>query len=75
MDQLIKQPFSIEGNIHIYIHIWHNLAKNEVEDHKCGAQLGLESAKIPNLDELLEIWRIWRDFLGYYLCLGFSIPF
>ena len=72
---LIKQPLSIEGKIHIYIRIWHKLAKNEIEDHKCDAQLGLESANYPNLDELLEIWRIWRGFLGYYLCLGFFIPF
>ena len=55
MDQLIKQPLAIEGKSHIYICIWHKLAKNEIEDHKCDAQLGLESANYPNLDELLEI--------------------
>ena len=65
MDQLIKQPLSIEGKIHIYIRIWHKLAKNELEDHKCNVQLGLESAHYPNIGELLEIWKIWRDFLGY----------
>ena len=75
VDQLIKQPFSIKGKIHINIRILHKLAKNEIEYHKCDSQLGLESANYPNLDELLEIWKIWRDFLGYYLCLGFSIPF
>ena len=63
VDHLIKQPFYIEWNIHIYIRIWHKLAKNEIEDHKYGAQLGLESANYPNLDELLEIWKIRRDFL------------
>ena len=65
VDQLIKQPFAIEGKIHIYIRICHKLAKNEIEDHKCDAQLRLESANYPNLDELLEIWKISRYFLGY----------
>ena len=58
VDQLIKQPFAIEGKIHIYIHIWHMLVKNEIEDHKCTFQLGLEFSNYPNLDELLEIWKI-----------------
>ena len=65
MDQLIKQPLAIEGNIHVYIRIWHKLAKNELEDHKCNVQLGLESADYPNIGKLLEIWKIWRDFLRY----------
>ena len=30
VDRLIKQPLSIEGKIHIYIRIWHKLAKNEI---------------------------------------------
>ena len=64
-DQLIKQPLAIEGKIHIYIRIWHKLVKNELENHKCDAQLGFESANYPNIEELLEIWKIWRDFLGY----------
>ena len=65
VDRLIKQPFVVEGKIHIYIHFWHKLAKNEIEDHKCNAQLGIESASYPNIEELLRIWKIWRDFLGY----------
>ena len=65
VDQLIKQPLAIEGNIYVYIHIWHKLAKNELEDHKCNAQLRLEYANHPHIGELLEIWKIWRDFLGY----------
>ena len=44
VDQLRKQAFDIEGKIHIYIRIWHKLAKNVIEGHKCDAQLGLESA-------------------------------
>ena len=31
VDQLIKQPFTVEGKIHIYIRFWHKLAKNEIE--------------------------------------------
>ena len=64
IDRLIKQPLAIEGKIHIYICSWHKLAKNEIEDHKCDSH-GLESTNYPNLDELLEIWKIWRDFLRY----------
>ena len=65
VDWLIKQPFAVEGKIHIYICFWNKLAKNEIEDHKCNAQLGIESANYPDIEELLRIWRIWRDFLGY----------
>ena len=65
VDQLIKQPFVVEGKIHIYILFWHKLAKNEIEDHKCNAQLGIESASYTDIEELLCIWKIWRDFLGY----------
>ena len=65
VDRLIKWPFTVEGKIHIYIHFWHKLDKNEIEDHKCNAQLGIESASYPDIEELLRIWRIWRDFLGY----------
>ena len=74
MDRIIKQPLSIEGKIHIYIRIWHKLAKNEMDNHKCDAQLGLKSANYPNIQELLEIWRIWRYFLGYQLYLGLFYP-
>ena len=42
MDQLIRQPLDIEGKIHIFIRIWHKLAKNEMENFKCDAQLGFE---------------------------------
>ena len=65
MDQLIKKPLAIEGNIHIFICIWHKIQKNEMENFKCDAQLGFESANYPNIDELLGIWTRWRDFLGY----------
>ena len=44
VDQLIKQPFAVEGKIHIYIRFWHKLAKNEIEDHQSNAQLGIEYA-------------------------------
>ena len=65
VDRLIKYPLAIEGKIHIYIRIWHKLVKNEMENHKCDSQLGLESANYPNIEESLEIWKIWRYFLGY----------
>ena len=65
MDQLIWQPISLEGRIHIYLCIWHKLAKNEIETYRCDAQLGFESANYPNITELLEIWNRWCDFLGY----------
>ena len=55
VDQLIKQPFVVEGKIHIYILFWHKLAKNEIEDHKCNAQLGIESIGYSNIEELLWI--------------------
>ena len=74
MDQLIRQPLALEGRIHIYLRIWHKLAKNEIETYKCDAQLGFESANYPNIERLLEIWNTWRDFLGYYLYLGFYDP-
>ena len=65
MEQLIWQPLALEGRIHIYLRIWHKLAKNEIETYICDSQLGFESANYPNIAELLEIWNRWRDFLGY----------
>ena len=65
VDQLTRQHLAIEGKIHIYIHIWHKLAKNEMENCKCDVQLGFESTNYPNIEELLGIWNRWRDFLGY----------
>ena len=65
MEQLIKQPFTMQIKIHVYISIWHKLAKNEVEDYKCNAQLGIESTTYHDIEELLRIWRVWKDFLGY----------
>ena len=65
VEQLIKQPFAVHGKIHVYIRVWHKLAKNEVEDYKCNAQLGIESATYPGIEEMLRIWRVWKDFLGY----------
>ena len=59
MDQLIIQPLDIKGNIHIFFFIWHKLAKNEMENFKCGAQLGFKSTNYPNIDKLLEIWIRW----------------
>ena len=65
VEQLIKQPFVVKSKIHGYIQVWHKLAKNEVEDYKCNAQLGIESATYPDIEELLRIWRVWKYFLGY----------
>ena len=65
MDQLIRQPLAIEGKIHIYIRIWHKLAKSEMKNYKSDAQLGFESANYPNIMELLGIWNRWWNFLGY----------
>ena len=65
VDRLIKQLLAIEGKVHIYIHIWHKLAKNEMENYNCDVQLGFESANYPNIEELLGIWKRWWDFLGY----------
>ena len=64
MDRLIRQPLAIEGKIHFFVCIWNKLAKNGMENFKCDAQLGFESANYPNIDELLRIWTRWRDFLG-----------
>ena len=64
MHRLIKQPFVVEGKNHIYIRVWHMLAKNEIEYHKCNAYIGIESASYPDIEEFLCMWRIWRDFLG-----------
>ena len=55
VDQLIKQPFAVEKKNHIFIWCWHKLAKNEIEDHKCNAQLGIESSSYPDIVELLRI--------------------
>ena len=71
VEQLIKNPFTVQSKIHIYIRVWHKLAKNEVEDYNCDAQLGIESATYPDIKELLRIWGLWKDFLGYQPCLGF----
>ena len=71
VDQLIRQPLSIKGNIQIYNCIWHKLSKNEMENYKCDAQLGFETVNYPNIEELLGIWKRWRDFLGYYFYLYF----
>ena len=60
VDQLIRQPLFIEGKIHIYICIWHTLAKNEMENYKCDAQLGFESANYPNIEEFLWIGKDGR---------------
>ena len=65
VDQLIKRPFAVEGKIHIFICFWYKLAKNEIEDYKCNAQLGIESTVYPDIEELLRIWRICRDFMGF----------
>ena len=65
MDQLVRQPFSIEGEIHIFICIWHKLSKNDIENFKCYAQLGFGTTNYPNIDELFEIWARWKEFLGY----------
>ena len=51
--QLLKQPFAVQGKIHVYIQVWNKLAKNEVEDYKCNAQLGIELATYPDIEELL----------------------
>ena len=63
--QLLKQPFAVQGKIHVYIRVWHKLAKNKVVDYKCNAQLGIESATYPDIEELLCIWGVWKYFLGY----------
>ena len=68
LGRLIKKPFIMEGKIHIFIRLWHKLVKNELEDHRCNSQVGIESANYPDIEELLRIWKIWRDFLGYELC-------
>ena len=65
VDKLIRQPFAVERKIHIYIQFWHKLAKNEIEDYKCNAQLGIEYAIYLDIEELLCIWKMWRYFLGY----------
>ena len=58
VDWLIKRPFAAEGKIHTYIRFSHKLDKNEIKDHKCNAQLGIESASYPDIEELLCIWKI-----------------
>ena len=55
VDWLIKRTFVVEGKIHIYIHFWHKLDKNEIEDHKCNAQLDIESTSYPDIEEFLHI--------------------
>ena len=39
VEQLIKHPFVVQGKIHVYIRVWHKLAKNEVEYYKCKLNL------------------------------------
>ena len=68
LERLIKQPFVMEGKIHIFIRLWYKLVKNELEDHRCNAQVGIEFANYPDIEELLRIWKTWRDILGYELC-------
>ena len=65
VDHLIRQPFAVEKKINIYIQFWHKMDKNDIEDHKCNARLGIEFASYPDIEELLRIWKMWRDFLGY----------
>ena len=43
VDWLVIQPFAVEGKIHIFIHFWHKLSKNEIENFKCDAQIGFET--------------------------------
>ena len=74
VEQLIKQPFAVQIKIHVYIWIWHKLAKNEVKDYNCNAQLGIESATYLDIEEMLRIWRVWKYFLRYYPCSGFWPP-
>ena len=59
MDQLIRKPFSMQGKIQIFIHLWHKLAKKEMENFRCDIHLGFESANYPNIYKLLEIWNRW----------------
>ena len=65
VDRLIRKPLAMHVKIHVFIWIWHKLAKNEMENFKCDTQLGFESSNYPNIDELLRIWTRWREFLGY----------
>ena len=74
VDKLMNKPFTMQGNIHIFIHIWHKLAKNEMENFRCDIQLGFESVKYPNIDELLEIWNKWQYFLGHQSYVDLVIP-
>ena len=64
-DQLRRKPFTMQENIHIFILLWHKLAKNEMENFRSNIQLGFEFVNYPNIEELLEIWNKWRYFLGY----------
>ena len=59
VNHLIIKPLDIEGKVHIYNRIWHKLAKNEMENYKCDAQLGFESANYPNIEKFLWIWNRW----------------
>ena len=59
VDHLIRQSLAIEGKVHIYIRIWHKLPKNKMENYKCDAQLGFESANYPNIEKFLWIWNRW----------------
>ena len=65
MEHSIKNPLAVQSKIHVYIQIWHKFPKNEVEYYKCNAQLSIESATYHDIEELLRIWRVWKDFLGY----------
>ena len=65
VDQLIRKPSTMQGEIHIFVRLWHKFSKNEMGNFRCDIQLGFEYAKYPNIDKLMEIWNRWRYFLGY----------
>ena len=75
VDQFIRQLLNMQGKIHIFIYLWHKLAKNEMEKYRCDIQLGFESPNYPNIDKLLEIWNRWQDFLGYQFYVDLMITF
>ena len=74
VDELIQQPLVVEGNIHVYLCIWHKLDKNEMENYKCDVQLGFESANYPNIEEFIGFWNRWRYLLEYQFIQIYLIP-
>ena len=74
VDQLVRHPFAVEGKFHIFIRIWHKLSKNEIENFKCDAQLGFEIENYPNINELLDIWARWQEFVDYQFLMDIPIP-